>query len=172
MGIPGYCAWRRCFFCPKGGSCVAPDECTCADGYAGFACNIPLCRHLQKIDSTGQSYVSSCLNGGICASRDDCHCIQTKSLMYTKYPDSPAGLTGYTGADCSMPICVQGFYDPYCTNLPEAPGGEGCFRCANGGNCTAPDTCTCAEGWTGYDCKTPICEVRLSFLFNFRSFRH
>lgn len=79
--------------------------------------------------------------------------------MYTKYPDSPAGLTGYTGADCSMPICVQGFYDPYCTNLPEAPGGEGCFRCANGGNCTAPDTCTCAEGWTGYDCKTPICEV-------------
>merc|ERR1711988_1546546 len=147
------------FFCPKGGSCVAPDECTCADGYAGFACNIPLCRHLQKIDSTGQSYVSSCLNGGICASRDDCHCIQTKSLMYTKYPDSPAGLTGYTGADCSMPICVQGFYDPYCTDLPEAKGGEGCFRCANGGNCTAPDTCTCAEGWTGYDCRTPICTV-------------
>merc|ERR1711998_78487 len=152
------------YFCPKGGSCVAPDTCTCADGYAGYACNIPLCRHLQKIDSDGNSYVSSCLNGGICASKDDCHCIQTKSLMFSKYPDSPAGLTGYAGADCSMPMCVQGFYDPYCTNLPEAPGGEGCFRCSNAGNCTAPDTCTCSEGWTGYDCKTPICEVVSSAL--------
>ena len=159
------------YFCPKGGSCIAPDTCTCADGYAGYACNIPLCRHLQKIDSDGNSYVSSCLNGGVCALKDDCHCIQTKSLMYTKYPDSPAGLTGYTGADCSMPMCVQGFYDPYCTNLPEAPGGEGCFRCSNGGNCTAPDTCTCAEGWTGYDCKTPICEVRRSKQIKCSSFR-
>jgi hypothetical protein len=24
---------------------------------------------------------------------------------------------------------------------------------------TAPDLCTCAEGWTGYDCQTPVCEV-------------
>ena len=31
---------------------------------------------------------------------------------------------------------------------------RGCF---NNGTCVAPDTCQCAEGWTGYDCKTPIC---------------
>lgn len=57
-------------------------------------------------------------------------------------------------------------------------GGEGCYRCSNGGNCTAPDVCTCAPGnnidimksrsiylmtsfigWGGFDCKTPTCEV-------------
>ena len=32
-------------------------------------------------------------------------------------------------------------------------------RCSNGGNCTAPDVCTCPSGWSGYDCKTPTCEV-------------
>ena len=36
-------------------------------------------------------------------------------------------------------------------------GGEGCYRCPNGGNCTAPDYCTCPPEWTGYDCKTPVC---------------
>ena len=58
-----------------------------------------------------------------------------------------------------MPICVQGFFDPFCTGLPQAPGGEGCYRCSNGGNCTAPDVCTCPSGYSGYDCKTATCEV-------------
>ena len=52
--------------------------------------------------------------------------------------------------------------DPFCSGpikgIPQAPGGEGCYRCPNGGYCTAPDTCTCTEGWTGYDCRTPVCE--------------
>ncbi|CAM9641313.1 unnamed protein product [Laminaria digitata] len=48
---------------------------------------------------------------------------------------------------------------------------QGCFRCPNGGVCSAPDHCSCAEGWTGYDCRTPVCEVskdvrgRLASLF-------
>jgi len=60
------------------------------------------------------------------------------------------------GTDCSTAICSQGYYDPFCTDV--APGGEGCYRCSNGGNCTAPDVCVCAEGWTGFDCRTPVCE--------------
>ncbi len=35
---------------------------------------------------------------------------------------------------------------------------QGRYRCANGGHCVAPDTCACARGWMGYDCRVPICE--------------
>jgi hypothetical protein len=33
------------------------------------------------------------------------------------------------------------------------------FPCLNGGNCTAPDTCSCALGFTGKSCETQICSV-------------
>ena len=142
------------FACSNSGSCLAPDLCSCTDGYEGFDCNTPLCRHLQP-DGT----VSSCSNGGICESKDACDCVRVQSMLTSIYPESPAGVTGWTGSDCTIPMCVQGFYDPFCTDLPEAPAGQGCYRCGNGGNCTAPDVCTCAEGWSGFDCKTPLCEV-------------
>ena len=139
--------------CFNFGSCIGPDVCTCADGWSGFDCNTPLCRHKQL---SGE--IVGCQNGGICASKDDCHCIQTLSVLWKTYENVERALTGWSGTDCSMPICVQGYYDPYC-DIPFAPGGEGCYRCANGGICVAPDTCQCAEGWTGFDCQTPICEV-------------
>jgi hypothetical protein len=136
------------------GSCLAPDLCSCVDGYTGFDCSQPMCRHLQPAGN-----VTACQNGGICKSRDTCHCIRTESQLWMDHPEMPKQETGWTGSDCSMPMCTQGIYDPFCTDLPQAPGGEGCYRCANGGNCTAPDKCTCAPGWTGYNCQTPICET-------------
>ncbi|RYH31100.1 hypothetical protein EON65_03370 [archaeon] len=140
--------------CYNKGTCIGPDTCTCTDGYDGYDCRTPLCRHLQPSGA-----VSSCQNGGICISKDKCECVQTPSVLYKVHENTLKGKTGWTGSDCSMPICVHGYYDPFCTDLPQAPGGEGCYRCANGGNCTAPDVCTCAPGWTGYDCRTPVCEV-------------
>ena len=35
---------------------------------------------------------------------------------------------------------------------------QGRYKCANNGNCVAPDTCSCAKGWIGFDCRVPICE--------------
>ncbi|GMI09425.1 hypothetical protein TrVE_jg8809 [Triparma verrucosa] len=146
------------FECFNGGSCVGPDTCTCKDGWAGFDCSEPLCRHMQA-----DSSIVGCLNGGICSDKDDCTCIQTVSVLWKIHKGTKRGMTGWTGTDCSMPVCVQGYYDPFCMD-PNAPGGEGCYRCANGGSCTSPDYCECAEGWTGYDCKTPKCEVVTDFL--------
>lgn len=142
------------YACYNLASCLAPDLCSCTDGYEGDDCGTPICRHLQPSGA-----VTSCLNNGICVSRDECVCIQTLSVLYVAHPESSRGVTGWTGSDCSIPMCSQGYFDPFCTDLPQSPGGEGCFRCANGGNCTAPDVCTCADGWTGYDCRTPVCEV-------------
>lgn len=35
---------------------------------------------------------------------------------------------------------------------------QGRYVCANGGKCVAPDTCSCAKGWIGFDCRAPVCE--------------
>jgi len=40
------------------------------------------------------------------------------------YEEANRAITGWTGTDCSMPMCAQGFFDPFCTDLPQAPGGE------------------------------------------------
>lgn len=113
-----------------------------------------MCRHLNA-----NSQVVGCLNGGICSSRDNCTCIRSESVLHEKHPEAPRGETGFNGTDCAMAICVQGYYDPTCADVPPlsngvSSGGEGCYRCANGGNCTAPDFCTCPPEWTGYDCRT------------------
>jgi hypothetical protein len=146
------------YACANSGSCLGPDICTCEDGYEGFDCRTPQCRHQQpptEVNPNGA--VTACLHQGICTYKDHCNCVTTQSQLWVVHSEAPRATTGWTGTDCSMPMCAQGFYDPFCTDLPQAPGGEGCYRCANGGNCTAPDVCQCAEGWTGYDCKTPIC---------------
>jgi hypothetical protein len=45
-----------------------------------------------------------------------------------------------------LPLCVLTTPD---SSTMSIHAGEGCYRCANNGNCTAPDVCTCAKGWTG-----------------------
>jgi len=138
------------FECYNFGSCIAPDTCTCKDGWTGYNCNTPMCRH-EQINGA----VVGCLNDGVCEDKDQCRCTQTASKLWEDYGVEEGGLTGYTGTDCSMPICVQGFFDPLC----DSPGGEGCFRCANGGKCVTPDTCECPENWIGFDCRTPVCKI-------------
>jgi hypothetical protein len=39
---------------------------------------------------------------------------------------------------------------------PPVPG-EGVYECAHRSACIMPNTCTCTDGWTGFDCKTPMC---------------
>lgn len=140
------------YACHNGGSCIAPDVCTCKDGYAGFDCKTPLCRHRQQ---NGQ--VVGCLNGGHCIEKDICKCIQTKSMLPQRFSQAEGGTTGWAGSDCSIPICTQGYFDPDCEDSTYGLGGEGCYRCANGGICVAPEVCKCTNGWSGFDCTSPVC---------------
>eukprot|EP00750_Incisomonas_marina_P006732 INCI14711.3.p2 GENE.INCI14711.3~~INCI14711.3.p2 ORF type:complete len:452 (-),score=45.66 INCI14711.3:258-1613(-) len=152
--------------CANRGTCIAPDNCSCADGWSGFDCNNPECRHLNA-----EGDIVGCLNDGICENTDTCVCVQYESTLWEDYPEMrrehPDAITGYNGSDCSIPMCVQAKeFDEECA-FQESPllgdaasGGEGCFRCHNGGYCTAPDTCTCPPQWTGYDCQTPVCTIK------------
>eukprot|EP00956_Cyclotella_meneghiniana_P033654 scaffold98033_cov23-Cyclotella_meneghiniana.AAC.3 len=36
--------------------------------------------------------------------------------------------------------------------------GEGIFECFNLGSCIEPDTCSCRDGYGGFDCKIPLCK--------------
>ena len=84
---------------------IAPDVCTCKDGYGGFDCRTPLCRHLQYPDEQ----VAACENGGVCKEKDTCECVTALSVLHEKFPNAPGGATGWQGTDCTMPICVQGY---------------------------------------------------------------
>lgn len=149
------------YACFNSGSCVGPDMCECTVGWEGYDCNVPLCSFKNYYDEI----INECQNGGVCAGKDDCVCLQHVTRLNEVYPDDiDAVITGYTGSDCSIAMCAQGEFDPECVGVPPGPGGvasmgEGCYRCPNGGNCTAPDVCTCPSMWSGYDCKTPLCTM-------------
>jgi hypothetical protein len=146
------------YACYNSGACVAPDTCACNDGWEGYDCNVPQCRHVNYYRQE-----VSCLHGGVCGGLDTCTCALQPSLLWQMHEDMPTdAMTGWTAPDCSMALCTQGFFDADCIEVPPgaggvASGGVGCYRCANGGNCTAPDLCTCPDAWTGYDCRTPVC---------------
>lgn len=149
-----HAAGEGVFMCYNKGSCIAPDTCSCGDGWQGIDCNVPLCRFLQSDGSVS----TGCMNDGVCIDKDTCQCVQVESTLYKKHPTSPRGLTGFHGSDCALPICIQGVFDPLCSE-PRSAGVDGCYRCRNGGKCVQPDVCECAEGWTGFDCATPICRI-------------
>ncbi len=124
--------------CWNKGSCIAPDTCSCKDGYGGFDCATPLCRHKQNSGD-----IVGCING-VCVAEDKCQCFQQESVLWRVHPNTERGLTGWTGADCSMPMCTQGYYDHLC-NSSATTANEGCFRCANGGICIGPDLVSAQE---------------------------
>jgi len=104
----------------------------------------------------------------VCAAVKNCTCPTVQSLLWRAHDQEPGdAVTGWMADDCTMAICTQGYYDSTCKNVPPGVGGvssmgQGCYRCANGGNCTAPDFCTCEAGWRGYDCREPICVLPAS----------
>jgi len=64
--------------------------------------------------------IRGCFNNGTCVAPNVCQCAD-----------------GWTGYDCTIPVCKQ--------------------ICLHNGNCTFPGICTCEKGWTGHDCSEPLC---------------
>ncbi|KAL7692793.1 putative EGF-like domain, LCCL domain, six-bladed beta-propeller, TolB, LCCL domain superfamily [Plasmopara halstedii] len=107
----------------------------------------------NRIRTLSATCAKVCENGGVCSAPDECTCT-----------------IGWTGDDCTIPICrtncearqvcvgpdtcdcIPGYKDlPSCTTPT-------CVQtCTPNGICTAPDTCTCAVGWFDVNCTTPVC---------------
>ncbi|XP_048736746.2 uncharacterized protein LOC125651937 [Ostrea edulis] len=171
---PGYvgsdCGTPICN-CKNGGTCVAPDVCSCPLGYGGNSCQIPLCNPTCKNgyctspnqctcypkykgpDCSDPICEPECKNKGVCQSPDTCLC------------DEDYGGPTCTDAICK-PHCLNG---GSCTSPPSTCSctdnynGSRCQtpvcnpQCQNGGSCVSPDTCSCLETYTGSTCETPLC---------------
>lgn len=92
---------------------------------------------------------SACMNGGICTSPEVCtcqagwtgnHCQEGKNNKSSAY----LLLLCIIGADC--------FSDKYFSTYIAVCTPS----CMNGGTCTSPGICSCAEGWSGVRCQEGI----------------
>nr|XP_034323632.1 uncharacterized protein LOC105320732 isoform X2 [Crassostrea gigas] len=63
------------------------------------------------------------------------HCTHYRYVTRVYYKYSKRCCPGYTGSDCSQPIC----------------------NCQHGGTCVAPNVCRCPPGYGGNSCQTPLC---------------
>lgn len=103
--------------------------------------------------------------------KDQCFRLEIRLDAYTpyRYENAQGALTDYWRITPITPFGWEpGSPNPWTSLQPSAADRqvahvswakfpEGVYVCANGGNCTAPDTCVCAPGWIGYDCRTPVC---------------
>ena len=142
--------------CLNGGICGGRDDCDCTreqsilhtiydDSVLGVvdaecSVDVDICCDAVARQPTGMS---------------ECEEYELQNPDKPPRPDCCYPKTGWEGSDCSIPICAQGSFDPICMGV--TPGGEGCYRCANGGNCTAPDFCHCTPEYEGCADVGPLC---------------
>ena len=150
--------------CLNGGICVFKDSCKCIlspslvpeiDPYSFIH---PSTKTLEQYSGMNLCPTSLDVLPIIDATGNEVN--QLKGSCVEPRAPAPSNMTGFVGKDCAIPVCAQGFYvrdldGNQCVGVTQ--GGEGCYKCSNGGNCTAPDYCTCPPEWTGYNCETPVC---------------
>ncbi|CAH1159443.1 unnamed protein product [Phaedon cochleariae] len=135
FSVPDHC----CKFCPD------VDECQQEGGLEGHHCH-----QNTKCVNTPGSYICECLPGYRridkfnCAELDECssgehncdvnaECINTKGSYHCVCKE------GYSGDGYScQPVCNQ--------------------KCLNGGACSSPGRCACANGYTGNSCELDLDE--------------
>lgn len=134
------------FACKHNGNCTGPDECTCEKGWTGSDCSVPMC-------------AQECQNDGVCIAPDTCKCNQWPNTFRDyrtgggrpvyQWPNGDPLNTGWTGFDCSTPICTQAEFfsfnrpkylpdgvtlnneknNPNATQFFGGHGGDGLMKC-------------------------------------------
>lgn len=134
--IPGYTGAPSCLVptcaqtCEHGGSCGAPDACTCASGWFGPNCTVPVCSQ-------------TCGNGGNCTAPGTCTCASEWSGGGGAVAVAVAVEGGEEGDDCRVPVC-----DVACMNggWCVAPGTCACPPQWTGRDCAMPVCTQVREG--------------------------
>ena len=122
--------------CYNNGTCVAPHQCQCSPGWSGVDCRVPICEQscqnngnctLPNLCTCEKGWAGhdcsyalcaqECNNGGICTAPDVCECVMTPNTWVDgrlgggrplfRDENGDPQLTGWTGFDCSTPVCTQ-----------------------------------------------------------------
>ena len=153
------CADGICTTPCKHGRCSAPDVCDCdGTGYAGALCEVDVneCQNASKwcdpratCTNTIGNYTCTCPSGYTGGKLVDGGCVDINECLNPSLCDPNAQCTNtngsYTCGACNTGYTGTGTTGrtPVCTS-----------PCQNGGNCTAPDTCSCPAGFTGDQCQS------------------
>ncbi|XP_064596976.1 fibrillin-1-like [Liolophura sinensis] len=155
-----------------GNSAKCPESHTCASAGGKFYCkgqegygqspgqkiNKPICFGM---------YPGECPNGGECVNPDMCRC--PEGYIPPRCEDTNECLVDNGGCEKECVNTKGSFYCSCWEGYGMNPAADICEpicfhsqpgTCNGGGKCTAPDTCTCTDGYGGDECKA-VCNFGL-----------
>jgi len=165
--------------CQNGGTCSAPDSCTCTSGWTGNTCSEGLWQHAFMIMNICLIHILVHINTVCMLSR--CFVIPSTWSCVLKVIVTIRNAE-YMCMLCYFFVCTGHlmwrwwWYDVYMWNdlVAWIHNNDTCTLlctfvlllltaictqvCQNGGTCSAPDSCTCTSGWTGYTCSEGLCQ--------------
>ena len=130
--------------CSGHGSCTAPSTCKCDIGWDDSS-DCSTCE-MTNYGPTCEACPSN-TEGAVCSGHGDCDGAGTTSGDGTCTCN--VGWVDGNKGSCSQ--CADGYGPPgECTSFV-------CTQTCQHGSCSAPNVCTCQEGWSGVSCDTTSC---------------